>query len=67
MRISDVKNGKRAKGQGDLLKFLEGKKTTPLRSLKAKCYECTNGYSDGKIDCAISDCPLYSFMPYRGY
>jgi len=65
MRLSDVKNGKQAQGKADLIKFLQGKKITPLRALKAKCYECTCGYEDGKIDCGVQDCPSHQFMPYK--
>jgi hypothetical protein len=65
MLLSDVKNGKQAQGKGDLLKYLEGAKITPLRAIKAKCYECTSGYEDGKVDCGVPDCPSHPFMPYR--
>jgi hypothetical protein len=31
----------------------------------AKCYECTAGYADGKMDCGVESCPLHPLMPYR--
>jgi len=65
MHLHDVKNGKKAQGKGDLIKFLQGTKITPRRALKAKCYECMGGYADGKVDCGVYDCPLHPFMPYR--
>ena len=33
--------------------------------MEAKCNDCCGGYVDGKKDCEIEWCPLYSFMPYR--
>ena len=38
--------------------------------IRAKCFECfgdfdQGGGSKGKIDCEISECPLYFWMPYR--
>jgi hypothetical protein len=37
--------------------------------LRAKCYYCMNGYLQvgeaGRIDCEITNCPIYFWMPYR--
>lgn len=43
---------------------LDGKKLSPMQSMKAKCAECMGNYEDGKMDCAIPDCPIYPFMVY---
>ena len=48
-----------------LLRYLSGDKLTPMQTIYAKCYECMGYYADGKIDCEISDCPNYPFMPYN--
>ena len=34
--------------------------------IRAKCYECTEGYALGKKSCGEENtCPLYPFMPYK--
>lgn len=66
MQISDIrKYGVSAQGRKELIRHLEGKQLTARGAVVAKCYECVNAYSDGKLDCEIPDCPLYPFMPYR--
>ena len=66
MEYKQIKKfGKSAKGKMYLLKYLDGVTPTLRGGVLAKCYECTNGYADGKIDCGITSCPLYPFMPYR--
>jgi len=59
------KRGITAQGKAELLKYLEDRKVTRKEAMLAKCYECTNGYADGKIDCGMKSCPLYSFMPFK--
>lgn len=60
------KHGKQAQGKKELLNYLRtGKRLTPTQAIKAQCYCCGNFYLDGKIDCQMTDCPLYTFMPYR--
>lgn len=39
--------------------------TEKLRAMKAKCADCMGNYADGRVDCEIQGCPLYSWMPYR--
>ena len=34
-------------------------------AMKAKCKECMHDYVDGRRDCVVPACPLYSWMPYR--
>jgi len=57
--------GIKAKGGKELKKYLLGEKLTQRQVILAKCYECSNGYADGKADCRIESCPLYLLMPYR--
>ena len=59
------KYGKTAKGKKELLKHLSGGKLTFKQAIFAKCYDCMNYFSDGKIDCKIPSCPLYPFMAYK--
>jgi hypothetical protein len=59
-------NGKSAQGKNEYVNYLRnGQKLSPLKAIKANCYQCMNSYADGKIDCEIPDCPLYPHMPYR--
>ncbi|KYC52634.1 MAG: hypothetical protein AMQ22_00684 [Candidatus Methanofastidiosum methylothiophilum] len=44
--------------------FADGKKLSFKEAILAKCYDCSCGYVDGKIDCCIEDCPLYQYAPY---
>ena len=54
-----------AKGKNELDKYLDGKRITFRQACIAKCYDCMGGYTDGKFDCDIADCPIHPFMPYR--
>lgn len=59
-------NGKTAQGKAEYLEYLEtGNKLPPTKAIKANCYHCMNSFLDGKVDCEISDCPLYPYQPYR--
>ncbi len=42
-----------------------GGKLTRAQAMNAKCFECMNGFVDGKADCRIPDCPLYSWRPFK--
>jgi hypothetical protein len=57
--------GIKARGGKELRKYLEGGKLTPKAIVVAKCYECSGGYADGKVDCLIPDCPLHPLHPYK--
>ncbi len=48
-----------------LKKFEGGERLTLKESVLAKCCECMGEYADGKLDCKLSDCCLYPWMPYR--
>jgi hypothetical protein len=54
-----------AKGKKELLAHLDGKTLTLKQQIISKCYDCMGYYQDGKIDCGISACALYSSMPYN--
>lgn len=41
------------------------KKPTRREVIEAQCWECLGHYSDGKIDCENTKCPIYEYMPYR--
>lgn len=44
----------------------DGKKRAPFSEMiRAKCFECIGDTLDGRIDCKVTDCPFYAFMPYR--
>lgn len=41
-------------------------KTTPLKAIRQKCLECSNG-SDKEVRlCTVYDCPLYPYRMGRG-
>ena len=52
-------------GKVTYLAQLKGKALTRGQAMRAKCAECCGGYKDGKVDCGVTLCPLYPFMPYR--
>ena len=58
-------NGIKARGGKELRKRLGGGKLTQRQMILAKCYECMNGYVDGKVTCGIPECPLCPLMPYK--
>jgi hypothetical protein len=64
MRLDDVSTWPKARGQAELVKHLDGKQLTPSGAIRAKCYECTGGFDQGRNDCMVPDCPLYQFYPY---
>lgn len=56
---------KMARGQRELKRHQAGQRLSYKEIVLAKCYQCTNGYLDGKIDCRVPDCVNYGSMPYR--
>ena len=40
-------------------------KVTPHQAILLQCHECLGYYRDGKSDCGVQHCPLYTWMPYR--
>lgn len=65
MKIQHIKNSPKAAGKRELLKHMSGVAITRSAAMAAKCFECCNGFIDGRLDCRISDCPLYPWMPYN--
>jgi len=61
---AEIKTIRRARGAKELASYVLGGKLTLKRSVLAKCFECCGNYADGNVDCRISECPLYPFMPY---
>jgi hypothetical protein len=64
-RTDNVSKFPASSGKTKMLKYLSGRRLTRGEAIVAKCFECMNGYIDGRIDCEIYDCPLYPFMSYR--
>lgn len=54
-----------ATGKKELLKHLKNQKLVKEEAIWAKCYECMGYYADGRKDCKIYNCPLYTWMPYK--
>lgn len=65
MNLATAKSHPRAIGRKELIAYLSGRRTINSDLIKAKCFECTNGYADGRFDCQMHECPLYPHMPYR--
>lgn len=57
--------GKRAIGKKEWNKFVNAETLTYKEALLANCYECTGFYDTGKVDCLITTCPVYQYMPYK--
>jgi hypothetical protein len=55
----------RAIGASEFRKFQAGEELSSTEMIRAKCYECTGYYADGRVDCTGNNCPLYGKMPYR--
>lgn len=66
MTLELVKRCGRFQGQKELILHLQGKRLSYKKACLAKCFECMGGYADGAMDCRITDCALYSRMPYQG-
>ena len=64
--LKAIKTGKGSKGQSYYRKFLNGGSVTYKGAVLAKCFECMGYYTDGRIDCGDTSCPLSPFRPYQG-
>jgi hypothetical protein len=65
-RIDDIqKYGKTAKGKSELIRHLEGDRLSRKQAIYAHCYDCMGYFSDGRQDCLMPHCSLYSFMVYN--
>lgn len=40
-------------------------KRTPLKAIRAKCLDCTNGQNVEIRECPITDCPLFEYRMGR--
>ena len=58
-------NGIRAIGRKEFERHRSGGRLTQRQAIIARCFDCCGGYVDGKVDCKLTECPLYPFMPYR--
>ncbi len=66
MKYEDIeKYGVTARGKQELLKYLNGEQLTRKEAMLSKCFECMGGYADGRVDCGVESCPLYSYMPFN--
>jgi len=64
--VADIKKfGARAEGRSERIKSFEGVRLTRDEAIMAHCYDCMGGYTDGAVDCEMSTCSLYPYMPYR--
>jgi hypothetical protein len=62
----DQKTRNKAQGKREYVDYLETrKKLSPIKAIKAHCYQCQNSYVDEKNGCGMQDCPLYPYMPYH--
>ncbi len=59
------KIGIKARGQRELIEYLNGKKLSLRQAVYAYCYSCMGYFADGRADCGVPDCPLYPFMLFR--
>lgn len=65
MKIESIERSPLASGKRELLSHMQGKPLSRMQAMKAKCFECCNGFIDGRVDCRIPSCPIYPWMPYR--
>lgn len=61
--LESAKKGKKRAGQGDLIKYLQGKRLTQRQAIKAHCYDC-NGMGE-LSECDNSECSLFPYSPYK--
>lgn len=64
MNLHDVERSMLSSGKAEMKLHLNSKPLSRMQAMKAKCFECMNGFLDGRQDCKIKDCPLYPWMPY---
>jgi hypothetical protein len=65
MNKKDVMDSPETVGRRLYLKNMNNEKITIKQRVIAKCFECSNGYIDGRVSCEIKDCPLFPYMPYK--
>ena len=65
-RIVEVERARTSAGKRHLLRHLHGERITQRQAILAKCCDCMGYHADGRLDCRVTQCPLYCYMPYRG-
>ena len=60
--LNSAIKGKKRRGQGELIKHLNGVKITRQQAIRAKCYDC-NGMGESK-ECDVEECSLLPYSPY---
>lgn len=60
-----VEEGSAYGGRMQYDKYLAGVPITRTEAMRAKCYECMNGFTDGQQDCEVYSCPIYPWQPFR--
>lgn len=64
-RIEEIQRyGKTVKGKTELIQHLEGEPLSRKQAIAAHCYECMGYFCDGRQDCRIPQCSLYTFMVF---
>jgi len=53
-----------AVGRKEFIQHLNKEPLSYRARCLAHCYRCMNFYEDGRVDCMVKDCTLYSIMPY---
>jgi hypothetical protein len=59
LQIRKLQGGKEYK------KVLDGKKLIRKETMLAHCYECMDGYDEGKQDYLSKSCSMYQYYPYK--
>ncbi|MBS3784930.1 MAG: hypothetical protein KGY78_10860 [Anaerolineae bacterium] len=52
-------------GRSPYHNYVKGREIGRTEAMRAKCYDCMNGFADGKQDCKVISCPLYPWQPFR--
>lgn len=60
--LKSAKQGRKIRGQKNMITHLEGKRLTQREAIAAKCYGC-NGMGEFKT-CEDDECPLLPYSPY---
>jgi len=63
--VIDEQYMKAADGRQQYIKYLRGERIGYKERCVAMCYWCNGYYADGKFDCGVKNCPLYTLMPYK--
>ena len=64
-RLKLLTSAPASRGKSNLLKHLKGERLTQRQAIIAKCCDCMAYHVDGRIDCRMVHCPLYTWFPYK--